>query len=158
MDSPGEIVIDTRSGYSDTYLSVEAALEKVFDKWARVLSSRSWCFMFAAICICAATATGAYYVEFNNDPSEIWVPLDSPAVDDRDTVEDYFGDSVKRLQIYITSASDKDKDILSKYFLDSVPFEQLYEFDKLFKELTYDGINYYEICEKTQNDNTVFFI
>lgn len=114
MDSSGSIVVDTRSGYSEAYLRVEAGLEKVFDKWARVLSSRAWCFMFAAICICAATATGAYYLEFNNDPSEIWVPLDSPAVDHRDTVEDYFGDSVKRLQIYITSVSDKDRDLLSK--------------------------------------------
>lgn len=114
MDLPSAVEYDTKSGYHECYLRVETSLEKIFDKWARLLSRKPWIFILAAICICAATATGAYYVSFNNNPSEIWVPLDSPAVDHRDTVEDYYGDPVKRFQIYITSASDNEKDLLSK--------------------------------------------
>lgn len=92
---------------------LEEKLESLFQAWLRILIKFPWLMMLVAFVLCAAFTAGFALIDVENQPEKVWVPVNSDAFNDRDDVEDLFGDRIQRYIVYATSDNDDIKDLMS---------------------------------------------
>jgi hypothetical protein len=82
--------------------------------------------------------------ELDDEPLRVWIPKDSAAVDNKDEVEDLYGEgNVIRYTIYITAKNDDEPNLITPDVMN-----EIISLDSTIKSVENDGIKYSEICEK----------
>ena len=90
------------------------------------------------------TSLGFLFGELDDEPYRVWVPTDSAAVENREDVEDLYGEGdIIRYTIYITA-----KDEFSPNLLNPEAMQEIVNLDATIKNIESDGLTYYDICEK----------
>lgn len=86
----------------------------MFTLWGKAVAALPWCFIVLGMILALITSLGFLFGETDDEPIRVWVPTDSAAVDNRDDVEDLFGEGdVTRYTIYITAKDEYAPNLLT---------------------------------------------
>ena len=121
----------------------------MFTLWGKAVAALPWCFIILGMILALITSLGFLFGETDDEPTRVWIPTDSAAIDNKDDVEDLYGEGdAIRYTIYITA-----KDQYAPNLLTPEAMQEIVNLDKAIKNVKSDGMTYDDICEKLNKND-----